>query len=105
MGTDNRLDFPLDRIAKERDEIKAEDYYIRRGTTLPGIINENIFDNFTSMPAAIIVGIFSMAILRHHRQRRRGGRKLRHRQSPEGHQAREEVLLRQVELKFLQKLK
>ena len=39
MGTDNRLDFPLDRIAKERDEIKAEDYYIRRGTTLPGIIS------------------------------------------------------------------
>ena len=34
--------------------------------------NENIFDNFTSMPAAIIVGIFSMAILRHHRQRRQG---------------------------------
>lgn len=24
MGTDNRLDFPLDRIAKERDEIKGE---------------------------------------------------------------------------------
>lgn len=26
MGTDNRLDFPLDRIAKERDKIKGKDY-------------------------------------------------------------------------------
>lgn len=52
MATDNRLDFPLDRIAKERDEIKAEDYYIRRGTTLHGIINENIFDNNFTLSAA-----------------------------------------------------
>ena len=66
MGTDNRLDFPLDRIAKERDEIKAEDYYIRRGTTLPGIINENIFDNnFTlSAAAAACLPIYQLATKR-----------------------------------------
>ena len=54
MGTDNRLDFPLDRIAKERDEIKGEGLlsldtgtrlYGTRDTGGDGIINENIFDN------------------------------------------------------------